>query len=171
RAGEAGKGFAVAAQEVRQLARRSAQAASDIKALIQNSNGQIKEGVELLNEAGEALGEIVQSIGEVANIIQSISSASQEQASGIQEINNSVTSKDEMTQQNSALVEESTAAARDLNDQATQLAEQVAFFRLGGASRSDLRRPTVASVRSPARDVAQPSPVPVVAGGEDWTEF
>ena len=104
RAGEAGKGFAVVAQEVRQLAQRSAQAASDIKTLIQDSNGQVKDGVQLVNKAGEALAEIVGSIGKVTEIVGEISNASQEQAIGVQEINSSVTNMDEMTQQNSALV-------------------------------------------------------------------
>ena len=112
RAGEAGKGFAVVAQEVRQLAQRSGQAAGDIKTLIQESNGQVQKGVQLVNHAGNALGEIVGSIGKVAGLVQEIASDSEEQASGVQEINTSINNMDEMTQQNSALVEESTAAAR-----------------------------------------------------------
>ncbi|MGI9505777.1 MAG: methyl-accepting chemotaxis protein, partial [Geminicoccaceae bacterium] len=98
RAGKAGKGFAVVAQEVRQLAQRSAQAAADIKTLIQDSNGQVKEGVELVNRAGAALSEIVGSISKVAGIVQEISGASQEQATGVQEINSSINNMDEMTQ-------------------------------------------------------------------------
>ena len=170
RAGEAGKGFAVVAQEVRQLAQRSAQAASDIKTLIQNSNVQVQEGVELVNGAGEALGEILESIGKVASIIQSISNASQEQASGVQEINNAITSMDEMTQQNSALVEESTAAARDLSSQATRLAEQIAFFKLGSAGKPNPARPAVP--KTPARQhVAKELPAPVASNDEGWAEF
>ncbi|MEZ5935353.1 MAG: nitrate- and nitrite sensing domain-containing protein [Alphaproteobacteria bacterium] len=135
RAGEAGKGFAVVAQEVRQLAQRSAQAASDIKALIQGSNGQVKDGVRLVDQAGEALTEIVASIGQLATLVGDISTASAEQASGVHEINTSVTSMDEMTQQNSALVEQSSAAARALADQADKLDQLIGFFVLDTGSR------------------------------------
>ncbi len=136
RAGEAGKGFAVVAQEVRQLAQRAAQAASDIKGLIQESNGQVKNGVTLVDQAGSALTEIVGSVSQVAEIVERISNASQEQAMGVQEINGSITSMDEMTQQNSALVEESSAAARALGDQAGRLTSLMDFFKISrGANR------------------------------------
>jgi methyl-accepting chemotaxis protein len=154
RAGEAGKGFAVVAQEVRQLAQRAGNASNDIKKLIQDSNGQVKQGVELVNRAGEALTEIVGSIGRVAGIVEEMSSASQKQAMGVQEINSSITAMDEMTQQNSALVEENTAAARALSDQAGRLAELAAFFKLDGGktcegpkvSRESRQRPILAAV-------------------------
>ena len=142
RLGKDGKGFAVVAQEVRQFAQRSAQAASDIKALIQDSNGQVKNGVDLVNRAGEALNEIVGSIGKVAGIVQQISSASQEQASGVQEINQSITSMDEMTQQNSALVEQSTASARVLSDQESRLSGLIDFFKFDAASETPRQAPS-----------------------------
>ena len=170
RAGEAGKGFAVVAQEVRQLAQRAAQAASDIKDLIQNSNGQVKDGVQLVNQAGQALTEIVGSIGKVAQIVQEISNASQEQAMGVQEINGSVSNMDEMTQQNSALVEESTAASRVLSQQAGKLGELMEFFKLD--KNAPAQRP-----QSPAPSPARPAPVAkkktlVVAGDDEgWSEF
>ena len=168
RAGEAGKGFAVVAQEVRQLAQRAAQAASDIGALIKDSNGQVKDGVQLVNGAGDALSEIVDSIGKVAGIVEQISSASQEQAIGVQEINKSVASMDEMTQQNSALVEESTAAARALTDQATKLAELMAFFKL-----DDTTAATVQRQSSPVNP-APPEPASTLVSADaddDWKEF
>lgn len=137
RAGEAGKGFAVVAQEVRQLAQRSANAASDIKVLIQHSNGQVNDGVRLVNQTGEALGEIVGAVEKVTSIVGNIASASQEQALGVQEINNSISSMDDMTQQNSALVEESTAAAQALKEQTGKLNELMVYFKVDGeASKS-----------------------------------
>jgi len=170
RAGEAGKGFAVVAQEVRQLAQRAAQAASDIGALIQDSNGQVKDGVQLVNGAGEALSEIVGSIGKVAGIVEQIASASQEQAIGVQEINKSVTSMDEMTQQNSALVEESTAAARALTDQATKLAELMAFFKLDEAKATAVQQRSKPSEQTFVDP--EPTPALVSSGSDDgWDEF
>ena len=175
RAGEAGKGFAVVAQEVRQLAQRSAQAASDIKTLIQNSNGQVKDGVELVNQAGEALTEIVGSIGKVAGIVQEIANASEEQASGVQEINGSIANMDEMTQQNSALVEENSASTRVLAEQAGKLSELMAFFKLGaGSSRSHPRSAmaTRPSAAEPANTKAPAPKTPVPVGDSDgWDEF
>ena len=178
RAGEAGKGFAVVAQEVRQLAQRSAQAADDIKGLIQNSNGQVKDGVQLVNQAGEALAEIVNSIGKVDLIVQDIASASQEQANGVQDINSSITTMDEMTQQNSALVEESSAAARALSNQADKLADLMTFFKHDGSTAfkrdpAATARPAPAPVTPKARRAppAAAQPALVDAGSDGWDEF
>ncbi len=171
RAGEAGKGFAVVAQEVRQLAQRSAKAAADIKGLIQDSNSQVNEGVELVNKAGDALTEILTSIGEVVTIVQGISAASQEQASGVQEINNSISSMDEMTQQNSALVEESTASARALEEQASKLAELMTFFKTGGKSAQSRTAATSPTRRTPGSRHAANQPAVAVADDQGWDEF
>ena len=170
RAGEAGKGFAVVAQEVRQLAQRSAQAAADIKILIQDSNGQVKDGVQLVNQAGEALTEIVGSIGKVAGIVQEIAHASQEQAIGVQEINNSVASMDEMTQQNSALVEESTASSRVLGSEAGKLAELMAFFKLGAQQPSPCQQSGQAA-KPEARKPASEPPLAAAGGNDEWSDF
>jgi methyl-accepting chemotaxis protein len=129
RAGEAGRGFAVVATEVRSLAQRSSQAAKDIKDLITNSNGQVKEGVELVSKAGAALHEIVESIKSVADLVADIASASQEQSTGIDQINRALTQMDEMTQQNSALVEENAATAKTLEHQARAMDGHVSYFR------------------------------------------
>ena len=134
RAGEAGRGFAVVASEVRSLAQRSSQAAKDIKDLITNSTGQVKEGVDLVNRAGTALNEIVESIKKVADIVSDIANASAEQATGIEQVNKALTQMDEVTQQNSALVEENAATAKTLEHQAKAMDERVAFFQLDDAA-------------------------------------
>ena len=130
RAGDAGRGFAVVASEVRSLAQRSSQAAKDIKDLIVNSGGQVKEGVELVNRAGSALTEITDSIKQVADLVSDIAAASAEQATGIDQVNKALTQMDEVTQQNSALVEENAATAKTLESQAKGMDERLGFFRL-----------------------------------------
>jgi methyl-accepting chemotaxis protein len=130
RAGEAGRGFAVVASEVRSLAQRSSQAAKDIKELITNSNGQVQEGVELVNHAGAALGEIVSSIKSVAELVADIATASNEQATGLDQINRALMQMDEATQQNAALVEENAATAKALESRAQSMDERVAFFKI-----------------------------------------
>ncbi len=102
---------------MRSLAQRSSQAAKDIKDLITNSNGQVKDGVELVNRAGTALTEIVNSIKKVASLVSDIATASMEQSTGIEQINRALTQMDEVTQQNSALVEENAATAKTLEQQ------------------------------------------------------
>ncbi|WP_448205878.1 nitrate- and nitrite sensing domain-containing protein [Azospirillum sp. sgz302134] len=129
RAGDAGRGFAVVAQEVRQLAQRSAQSSKEIKSLILDSDGQVRQGVELVQEAGSALGGIVSGVQQVAQLISEMASASGEQASALDEINTAVAQMDEMTQKNAALVEETTATAQSLAGQAHDLRQLVAFFR------------------------------------------
>jgi methyl-accepting chemotaxis protein len=130
RAGEAGRGFAVVASEVRSLAQRSSQAAKDIKELITNSNGLVKDGVDLVNCAGASLNEIVASIKKVAEIVAEIANASAEQATGIEQVGKALTQMDEATQQNSALVEENAATAKTLENQALAMDQRVAFFRI-----------------------------------------
>ncbi|WP_269791783.1 methyl-accepting chemotaxis protein [Stenotrophomonas sp. Iso1] len=130
RAGEQGRGFAVVASEVRSLAQRSAGAAKEIKGLIEDSVGKVAEGSQLVQQAGTTMGEIVASVQRVTDIMAEISAASQEQSAGIEQVNQTVMQMDETTQQNAALVEEATAAARSLEEQANQLDQAVAVFRL-----------------------------------------
>jgi methyl-accepting chemotaxis protein len=131
RAGEAGRGFAVVATEVRSLAQRSSQAAKDIAQLITTSTAQVKDGVDLVDQAGAALNEIIGSVKSVADTVSDIASASREQSIGIEQVNKALTQIDEVTQQNAALVEENAATARVLSDMATAMREHVAFFKLG----------------------------------------
>ena len=133
RAGEQGRGFAVVAAEVRSLAQRSAQAAKEIKGLIETSVGKVEDGSRLVAQAGSTIGEIVANAEKVSAFISDITTAAGEQSDGIGQVNVAVTQLDQMTQQNAALVEESAAAAESLKDQASRLAEAVGFFRVSHA--------------------------------------
>jgi methyl-accepting chemotaxis protein len=130
RAGEQGQSFAVVASEVRNLASRSAKAAKEIKALIQDSVRKVNEGTRLVDESGEALGEIVTRVKKVTDVMADIANSSREQALGIEQVNSAVIAMDSMTQQNAALVEEAAAAATALNEQATSLTELIGHYRL-----------------------------------------
>jgi len=130
RAGEQGKGFAVVAGEVRSLAQRSAQAAKEIKGLIEDSVSKVGAGSQQVERAGATMQEIVSSVKRVTDIMGEISAASEEQSSGIDQVNRAVSQMDEVTQQNAALVEEAAAAAGSLQDQAHRLAEAVAVFKI-----------------------------------------
>jgi methyl-accepting chemotaxis protein len=131
RAGEQGRGFAVVAAEVRTLAQRSADAAREIKALIEESVGRVELGSRRVGEAGATMGRIVESVRETGVLIGGISRAAQEQSAGVQLVGASVGELDGVTQQNAALVEQSAAAALSLKDQAERLSGAVAQFELG----------------------------------------
>jgi methyl-accepting chemotaxis protein len=130
RAGEQGKGFAVVAGEVRALAQRSAQAAREVKVLIEDSVGKVSAGARQAEGAGATMQEIVTAVQHVTEIMAEIAAASHEQASGIDQVNRAVAQMDEVTQQNAALVEEAAAAAGAMQDQAGELVRAVGVFRL-----------------------------------------
>ena len=136
RAGEQGRGFAVVASEVRSLAGRSAEAAKEIKTLINASVERVEQGSHLVDQAGATMNEVVDSIRKVTHIMGEISHASAEQSSGIEQVNQSIVEMDSVTQQNAALVEQAAAAAQSLLDQATELADVVSIFKLDGAEAS-----------------------------------
>ncbi len=183
RAGEQGRGFAVVAGEVRTLASRSAEAAREIKALIGTSVQKVDSGARLVNQAGDTMKEIVQSVRRVADVIGEITAAASEQSGGIAQVNTSIANLDQMTQQNAALVEQSAAAAQSLREQADQLAQAIAVFKLAG----HVAPPRLATAAAPARaepSVARPAaprPAPAslppvqtarkAADDSDWESF
>ncbi|MEF0863692.1 methyl-accepting chemotaxis protein [Rhizobium sp. BR 318] len=156
RAGDAGKGFAVVAQEVRELAQRSATAAKDIKALIHRSGEEVNTGVRLVTATGDALGLIQSHVIKVNEHVHSIATAAKEQSTGLSEVSTAVNQMDQTTQQNAAMVEESTAAANRLADEASNLAQLIARFKLDGSDSSPrAARHDSKPVASPARALGQ----------------
>jgi len=149
RAGDAGRGFAVVASEVRALAQRSAEAAREIKGLIQTSGQHVEQGVQLVARSGAALSDIARQIEKVTALAESSETAAREQAVGLSEVNMAVNQMDQMTQQNAAMVEESTAASRSLAQDAIELDRLMGQFnidRTSPAARADT--PTAARLRA-----------------------
>ena len=145
------------ATEVRNLAQRSAQAAKEIKTLINDSVEKVTAGSKLVNESGAVLGRIVEAIKRVTLVVSEIASASREQSDGIRQVNLAINQMDQITQQNAALVEEAASAAKSLEDQAEAMKGKVSFFRTGieEASGSFLPRrspPAMVAARAPEHD-------------------
>jgi len=167
RAGEQGRGFAVVAGEVRNLAQRSAQAAREIKSLIEDSVGRVEIGSTLVESAGETMGEIVNAVTRVTDIMGEIASASDEQSRGIDQVGLAVAEMDRVTQQNASLVEESAAAAAALEEQASRLTQAVAVFRI---QQEQMKAREFASAKSVAAPVVARKPATADAG-DNWETF
>jgi methyl-accepting chemotaxis protein len=133
RAGEQGRGFAVVASEVRNLAQRSAAAAKEIKALIQDSVAKVGTGSELVNRSGQTLEEIVAAVRRVTDIIAEIAAASQAQSTGLDQVNRAVTQMDQVVHSNAAQTEELSSTAQSLSTEAAQLQALVGRFKLDTA--------------------------------------
>ena len=161
RAGEQGRGFAVVASEVRALAGRSADAAKEIKTLIDNSVERVEQGSALVDQAGSTMQEVVQSIRRVTDIMGEISAASSEQSTGVNQVGEAVTQMDQATQQNAALVEEMAAAASSLQGQAGQLVQAMSIFKINGGAHASTPHPAPAPQRPSM--AAAPAPKPVAA--------
>ena len=157
RAGEQGRGFAVVASEVRSLAGRSADAAKEIKSLINASVQRVEQGSALVDQAGATMAEVVSSIRRATDLMGEISAASNEQSLGVSQIGEAVTQMDQVTQQNAALVEEIAAAASSLKDQAQDLVQTVSVFKLGGHA----VQPTVHTLAATSYIRSAPSRAPL----------
>jgi methyl-accepting chemotaxis protein len=157
RAGDQGRGFAVVASEVRSLAGRSAEAAKEIKRLINASVERVEQGTALVDKAGVTITETVTSIRRVTDIMGEISAASSEQATGVAQVGEAVSSMDQVTQQNAALVEEMAAAASSLRGQAQDLVQVVASFKLNDGDRMPR------AVAHAPRQISAPKRMPGIA--------
>jgi methyl-accepting chemotaxis protein len=198
RAGEQGRGFAVVASEVRSLAQRSAAAAKEIKALIDDSVEKVNAGTQLADKAGSTMNEVVTSVKRVTDIIGEIADASAEQTAGIEQVNQAIAAMDQATQQNAALVGESAAGAATMREQAANLTRLIGGFVVGAqdakpaaqihlissqAQKAPAAKPAKAGPKATPTAQAAPrkSPAKAAAAGgarrpaakpdNDWEEF
>jgi len=184
RAGEHGRGFAVVAGEVRALAQKSADAAREIKNLIDLSVERIDQGTKLASESGDVIQNITNSIDDVTNMIQQINNASQEQAEGVNQVHTAISEIDSATQHNAALVDQTSSSALNMTQQASDLNNSMAFFKTG---HTVARKPAQVKQTTPAKKetvsdvkpkpsaattpVQQPVKVEKADSSDEWAEF
>ncbi len=182
RAGEQGRGFAVVASEVRNLAQRSAGAAKEIKALIDDSVEKVEAGGKLVDEAGQTMELVVGSVKQVADIMSEITAASEEQSDGIEQINQAIVQMDQMTQQNATLVEQAAHASTGMQEHARKVALAIGVELpkegKGAPAPKPVARPAAAAkpaaAGAPARakrtEVALAAP-PNNTAADEWEQF
>ena len=198
RAGEHGRGFAVVAGEVRALAQKSADAAKDIKNLIDSSVQRIGQGTKLASESGDVLREITQSINDVAVMIHQINSASQEQAEGVAQVHHAISDIDSATQANASLVDKTSSSANSMKQQASDLNRSMAFFKTNNTATSYVApvkqtpseptktvpdsassvknskqhsQPKVQTTETKKPEIKKPDNLPATDNSEEWSEF
>jgi methyl-accepting chemotaxis protein len=173
RAGEQGRGFAVVASEVRSLAQRSAQAAKEIKGLIEESVGSVEEGAKLVHAAGRVISEVSASVEQVNELIGVIAVASREQASGVEAVNKAITQLQAATQKTAAVVQDAAFGSVALKDEAARLSDLVRQFRTDESS-APPAVPAAAVPPAPPRAVPAPKAPRIAAAAtvdEEWREF
>lgn len=160
------------AGEVRNLAQRSAQAAKEIKVLIENSVARVNSGSALVGTAGETMKDIVSAVTRVTDIMGEIASASDEQSRGIEQVGTAVTEMDRVTHQNASLVGESASAAAALEEQSRRLSQAVSVFRIR-------KENVIQAVNSSRRDekillsptAPQPERLAAPISNDNWETF
>ncbi len=178
RAGDAGKGFAVVAVEVRRLAQSAASASSDVKALIEQSSGEVTTGSKLVGEAAGKLASMLEAIRENTQSLEAIARDSAEQATSIEEVTAAVRTMDEMTQHNAALVEETNAAIEQTEAQATELDRIVEIFAIDQGGMDLMAAPATAPRQAhpaPSKPTQKAAKAYLSQGNAaiaaDWDEF
>ncbi len=168
RAGEAGAGFAVVAEEVRNLAMRSAEAAKDTASLIEDTVKKVNAGSGLVTKTNEAFTQVAENTTKVGDLVNEISSASNEQSQGIEEINKAMAEMDKVTQQNAANAEETAAASEEMSAQSEELSSMLAAFKLGKqAAVAQKRLPSPKQVHKPKKAKEGKKPEDVIPLGDD----
>ena len=177
RAGDSGRGFAVVASEVRALAKRSADAAKEIKALITASSQQVAEGVTFVGNTGRSLVEIQTHVHEIATIIADIAAAAREEATELAEVHTAVSKMDRATKQNAAMVQETNGASHSLAERTQEMVALIGSFRLGHGALAAARAPVTPrpahpqTTAVPRPRVAGTSALKAQAADAEWEEF
>lgn len=169
RAGEHGKGFAVVAQEVRNLASRSAAAAKEIRTLIDTTLSKIDTGAERVNQAGQTMQDLVAAVQRVSDIMDEIAAASEQQSSGIGQVNQAVAQMDQVVQQNAQLVQQAARSANELESEAARLREAVERFRV--VDQPNSRHPTPSAALPSAAKLTPENHRKPAQHTEEWASF